>query len=267
MLRTILLSTAAALVAVPALAADLPSRTAAPAAPYVAPAAPIFTWTGFYLGVNAGYNWGNNDLTLFTAPAYAPYLPRQIKGDTGGFTGGVQAGYNWQINQFVLGVEGDWVWLDSGKNNGGTTVFAGGYPGAVSAATITSNGRIGADWLATLRGRIGYAMDRWMVYGTGGFAWGSVKSSSALSASYISTTTGLSTVDLWSGSNNDTRFGWAIGGGVEYAFTNNITTKIEYLYYDLGSKNYAVVGGTLPATSARAKIDGSIVRAGLNYKF
>lgn len=265
MLRKILLSTAFAAAALPALAADLPSRTAAPAAPYVPPV-PVFTWTGFYIGLNAGYNWGNSDLTLYSGPAYSGYIPGKIKTDNDGFTGGIQAGYNWQMNQFVLGVEGDWVWLDSGKTSTGTVAYAGGYPGAVGGASVTSTGKIGADWLATLRGRVGYAIDRWMIYGTGGFAWANVKSSSSLSASYVNGG-GLSTVDLWQGKNDDTRFGWTIGAGVEYAITNNFTTKLEYLYYDLGSKNYAVIGGTLPATSAKAKIDGSIVRAGLNYKF
>jgi outer membrane immunogenic protein len=265
MLKNILLSTAFAAAALPALAADLPSRTTAPA-PYVPPV-PVFTWTGFYIGLNAGYNWGNNDLTLYGNPIYAGYFPSGIKSDSDGFTGGIQAGYNWQMNQFVVGVEADWVWLDSGKTSSGTIAYPSGYPSAgVGGASVTSTGKIGSDWLATLRGRIGYAIDRWMIYGTGGLAWGNVNSSSTLSASYINTA-GVSTLDLWQGKNDDTRFGWTLGAGVEYAITNNITTKLEYLYYDLGSKNYAVVGGTLPAASTRAKMDGNIVRAGLNYKF
>jgi len=263
MLRKILLSTAFATATLPALAADLPSRTTAPAAPYQ-PAAPVFTWTGFYLGLNAGYNWGNNDLTLYASPAYAGYFPGKIKADSDGFTGGIQAGYNWQMNQFVIGVEGDWVWLDSGKSASGTATFADFPNGAgTSPAVVTSNGKIGTDWLATLRGRLGYAVDRWMVYGTAGFAWANVESSSALTATFTDGTT----AQFWQGKNDDTRFGWTIGAGVEYAITNNFTTKLEYLYYDLGSKNYAVIGGTLPAASARAKMDGNIVRAGLNYKF
>lgn len=268
MLKKILLSTAFVAVAVPALAADLPSRTTAPAAPYTPPA-PVFTWTGFYLGLNAGYNWGNNDLTLYANPIYGGYFPGSIKTDSDGFTGGIQAGYNWQMNQFVLGIEGDWVWLDSGKRATGTSTFTD-FPngfGGTTPATVTSTGKIGADWLATLRGRVGYAMDRWMVYGTGGLAWANVKSSSSLSATLVNAGGGLATVQLWEGKNDDTRFGWTIGAGVEYAITNNFTTKLEYLYYDLGSKNYAVIGGTLPAASARAKMDGNIVRAGLNYKF
>ena len=268
MLKKILLSTAFAAAALPALAADLPSRTTAPAAPAYAPAVPVFTWTGFYIGVNAGYNWSNNDLTLYSAPAYAGYIPGKIKADSDGFTGGIQAGYNWQMNQFVLGIEGDWVWLDSGKTNSATVAYPGGYPGGggTGGASVTSAGKLGTDWLATLRGRVGYAMDRWMIYGTGGLAWANVKSSSALSASYVDAG-GVSRVDLWEGKKDDTRFGWTIGAGVEYAITNNFTTKLEYLYYDLGTKNYAVIGGTLPAVSAKAKMDGSIVRAGLNYKF
>jgi outer membrane immunogenic protein len=265
MLKNILLSSAFAAAALPALAADLPSRTTAPA-PYVPPA-PVFTWTGFYIGLNAGYNWGNNDLTLYANPVYAAYFPTGVKTDSDGFTGGIQAGYNWQMNQFVLGVEGDWVWLDSGKTGSATIAYPSGYPGAgVGGASVTSTGKIGSDWLATLRARVGYAMDRWMIYGTGGLAWGNVSSSSSLSASYINAA-GVSTLDLWQGKNDDTRFGWTLGAGVEYAITNNFTTKLEYLYYDLGSKNYAVVGGTLPAAAARAKMDGNIIRAGLNYKF
>ena len=141
MLKKILLTTAFAAAALPALAADLPSRTTAPA-PYVPPVAPAFTWTGFYIGLNAGYNWGNTDLTLYSNPAYSAYLPGRIKTDSDGFTGGIQAGYNWQMNQFVLGIEGDRVWLDSGKNNTGTVAYGGGYPGAVSAASVTSTARL-----------------------------------------------------------------------------------------------------------------------------
>ena len=91
------------------------------------------------------------------------------------------------------------------------------------------------------------AFDRVFVYGTGGFAYGGVSGG-------------------FSNSSN-TRTGWTAGGGVEWLFIPNWSAKVEYLYYDLGSKNYSVIGGTLPAVSAKAKMDGSIVRAGLNYKF
>ncbi|HRE20671.1 MAG TPA: porin family protein [Rhabdaerophilum sp.] len=204
-----------ALLASAAVAADLPRKTA-PVAPAFR-AAPIFTWTGFYAGVNAGYGFGR--------PTGAG---SGIWENTNGFVGGGQIGYNHQFNQFVVGLEtdlqGSWM---SGKQSG------------VGAAGDKSR----IPYFGTVRARAGFAIDRFMPYVTGGFAYG-----------------GSHVVEAGVGKTNNVNYGWVVGGGVEYAFTNNITAKVEGLYVDLADKG--VIGGTRKYGN-----EFGVVRAGLNYKF
>src|SRR5215211_1928236 len=164
-----------------ASAADLPVR-AAPPAPIIA-AVPVFTWTGFYVGVNAGYGWNTNDDFIFNDVRYD-------LGDDGGFVGGAQAGYNYQIGSFVVGLEGDIQYADFG---GDDVVLSDG-----SVADFNNS-----DWFGTVRARAGVAFDRALIYATGGFAFA------------------------------DDATGWTVGGGLEYAFTNNLSAKIEGLYVNL----------------------------------
>ena len=236
-----------------AFAADLPGRRSAPA-PMPVVYAPVFTWTGFYVGANAGYRFGENRTTfLYSGASPAGLFPTRLKDDKGSFTGGAQAGYNHQIGSMVLGVEGDVNYLGSGKRQS----FVGSSGVLTSSVSTESK----TDWLGTARARAGFAFDRALVYGTGGLAFGNVKSSTAAS---------LNTGAAWAGSKSDTAVGYAVGAGVEYALTNNLTTKIEYLYYNLGDQKTALVGsGPVGAftVGSKAKVDGDIVRAGLNYKF
>ncbi|HXY89608.1 MAG TPA: outer membrane protein [Xanthobacteraceae bacterium] len=198
-------------------AADL--RHSPPQYPVKAPIAPVFDWTGFYAGINAGYGWGRSRYDFGLPGANALDV-------NGGLVGGT-VGYNYQIGQTVLGIEGDVDW----QNVKGSTACVAGVCQTKS------------DWLSTVRGRLGYAVDRFMPYVTGGAAFGDVKA----------TTPGL-------GSQSDTRTGWTVGGGTEYAFAPNWTVKAEYLYVDLGKFNCGVCG-------ANVKFNENIVRAGLNYKF
>lgn len=203
-----------ALIASAAVAADLPRRTA-PVAPAFT-AAPVFTWTGFYAGVNAGYGFGK--------PTGAG---SGIWDNTDGFVGGGQIGYNQQFNQFVLGIETDLQGTGmSGKQSG--------------AGVAGDKSRI--PYFGTVRARAGYAIDRFMPYVTGGFAYG-----------------GSHVVTAAVGKTDNVNYGWTIGGGVEYAFTNNITAKVEGLYVDLADKG--VAGGRKYGN------EFGVVRAGLNYKF
>ncbi|MFY7948785.1 MAG: outer membrane protein [Gemmatimonas sp.] len=199
-----------------ASAADLPSRKG----PVVAPVyAPVFTWTGFYVGVNAGYGFGNVNAGAFV-------LPRRVSiGNIDGFIGGGQVGYNYQMGQFVVGLEAD-------------------IQGADLKASNAFGDRIKTEYFGTVRGRVGFAFDRFMPYITGGWAYGNVKTSIAGIGSSDTSHTG----------------GYAVGAGVEYAFTNNLTAKVEYLYVDLGEKNFR-------ATGVKVGTDFSVIRAGLNYKF
>ena len=253
-----------------AMAADLPSRRVAPA-PYVA--VPVFTWTGFYVGVNAGYGFsdaGRNGLGTFiatpgslTAPlgGYTGVVTNGLtRGSNDGFVGGGQIGYNYQIGNFVLGIEADAQYADLNNTRGTSVVtLTPGVAGFVGA----QNGNFGGiDYFGTVRGRVGYAIDRLLVYGTGGFAYGEGTNLNNDGFGNFRTRGSL-------------RTGFAAGGGVEYAFTPNVTAKIEGLYVSLDRNRdngfIGTVGGAPVFTTgfgrARNSSDFGVVRAGLNYKF
>jgi outer membrane immunogenic protein len=289
MKRFFLGAIAAAAIAAPALAADPPARTYTKAPVIVATP---YSWTGFYAGVNAGYGWENTrtDYSYASTPAPAPpgfedvfgpggplnigggsavasalaqgFLPASLGNKQAGvFTAGGQAGYNAQFNQFVLGVETDLNWMNSAVK---TTGFVAPPNGII---TNVSSSSAGLRWLGTLRGRAGFAVDRALFYVTGGLAYGDARASSNAS-NFDGTNT-----DLYAGSVSGIRVGYAVGAGLEYAVTNNISLKGEYLYYNLGSASYSVAAANIFAagegifTTASQKFDGSIVRVGLNYKW
>jgi outer membrane immunogenic protein len=211
----ILAAAGAALLATSAIAADLPRRSQ-PSAP-VMQRMPVFTWTGLYAGVHAGYGFGQ-----VTGSA-----GRNFKDPTG-FLGGGQIGYNLQSGNVVYGLETDLSYAHiQGKNS------AIGVAG--SKDTL--------NYLGTVRGRVGYAFDRFLPYLTGGFAYG---------GSTI-TVPGV-------GKSSPVHYGWTLGGGIEYALTNNITAKLEGLYVDLADQK--VLGG-----AAKSGFETGIVRAGINAKF
>jgi outer membrane immunogenic protein len=213
-----LLAGVTALVAVPALAADLPEPVpVAPVEPIEQPSA--FDWTGFYVGATAAYGWGDYNVDSGGASATI---------DTDGFTGGAYLGYNYMVTpNWMVGGEAD---LMIGP---GESFTVGGT-------------RVKADdpWLSTIRGRVGYAFDSFMVYGTGGLAlgWGEAKINGE--------------------SDDNTHVGWTAGAGIEAALTDNITARAEYLYVDTSKETYS--GG---GASADADLDGSLVRLGVGYKF
>ncbi|MGY2052569.1 outer membrane protein [Methylobacterium sp. JK268] len=225
-----------------ALAADLPRRAAPPPA---LPVPPVFTWTGFYAGVNAGYGFGTGSRS-FTDPTFGAITTGNGRG---GFVGGGQVGYNYQVTPgsgLVLGAEADIQ---------GTT-FGRPRTGFVGTSTFYDVGP-SLDWFGTVRGRIGYGFGRFLVYGTGGFAYGG-GSLPTFASTYTGTLPGT------------TRTGWTAGAGLEYAITDQISARIEGLYVDLRSRR----GGTIYDATSNAYYgfgrDGSefgLVRAGLNYRF
>ena len=250
-MRRILLSAVMSLAALPAFAADLPSRVMPAPSPIMA--TPVYNWTGFYVGANAGYAWGSGDVSVLgNAPILSALslagLPNGASLDNDGFTMGVQAGYNYQINQFVLGAEADANWVDGSDSKG-----------ALGSTGLNFYSSSKVEWLSTIRARAGFAINNVLIYGTGGFAFGEAKSTVTVSGPF-----GFGS---YTGSESGTRTGWTLGAGVEYAFTRNITARVEYLYYNLGDKTYTSNGiGALQA-SAKAQFDGNIIRAGVNYKF
>jgi len=248
----------------PALAADLPARTKAAAAPIVSPA---YDWSGFYIGVHAGYTFGEDDSIVTTGQAAGNIAnvaggarPGLVRDDRDGFIGGGQIGYNWQVGpNWVFGLEADISYVDGDRDV--TVVTAPLAPG-VGSLSNTFSSRM--EYFGTVRGRIGYAWDRTLVYATGGLAYGEVENN----VSFLGTAGQLQ----FAGRNRDTETGYTVGGGVEHAFAPNWTVKAEYLFYDLGSNtvNVALVpggGGGGTGYNSRFENDGHIVRVGLNYKF
>jgi outer membrane immunogenic protein len=254
MVRRLLLSTAAAAAIIgSAAAADLPSRRPPPPVAYVPPV-PIFTWTGFYVGVNAGGAFRANNNNGFNNAVFfggaAPFATANTS-NSGRFIGGGQVGVNYQINQFVVGVEGDGQVLVGSNNNNNNFGFIGN-------GSTTS-------FLGTLRGRAGLAVDRFLVYGTGGVAFGG--SNNNWPNTIIGNIGGVPTFFTANNANN-MRVGYAAGAGVEYAFTPNWSVKVEYLFADLGrnSRTYLAPGG-LAGFTLRNREQDHVIRAGLNYRF
>ena len=264
MKKTLIAATLAAVAtAGAASAADLPRRAAPPMLP---PAIPVFTWTGAYFGINAGYISSDRNFvnTVAVAPVGAAaialgQIPTSRNLNTDGFTGGGQVGYNYQIGNFVLGIEADAAYTDMDRTVG----FAG-------TGGFTTLHRQTLDYLGTVRGRVGLAFDRVLVYGTGGFAYGDV--------SYRTSTFAPGGALVVGGSRSDFETGWVAGGGIEYAMPTDswlnffrssaVTVKAEGLYYDLGRRTIPVGSAALGTVLAsRYETNGFIARVGLNYKF
>ncbi len=185
-------------------AADIP-----PAYPQYAPPPPvlIYRWQGAYLGANLGYQWGS--------VSNNPTQPS-------GIAGGIQAGYNWQFGNFVLGGETD-INLSAAED--------------VFAPWKFSN-----PWFGTLRARAGFAANNFLIYGTGGLAYGAVEAQN------------------FGMTESSTRLGWTLGAGVEIGLTPQWSAKVEYLYISYSDANYSITGTS-------NGLDTSVVRFGVNYRF
>jgi outer membrane immunogenic protein len=234
-----------------AAAADMPVKM-----PVKAPiVVPPYNWTGLYVGLNAGYSWGKQDNSLQT-PGGAIIGGNSNSDKINGFIGGGQIGYNWQINQWVLGLEGDFQ--GSGQKGNGTFGIPGFDPCAPVAVCPVPASVVGytdkLDWFGTVRGRIGYAFDRWLPYLTGGWAFGH---------GTISGTSAGGIVGTFSGSN--TYSGWTVGAGLEWALTDYWSAKAEYLYIDFG--NGPTIALTPAVNFVSGKMTDNIVRLGVNYHF
>jgi outer membrane immunogenic protein len=203
-----------------AFAADVRHTAPPPARPAPPPAYVPYSWSGLYFGGHFGFNWSDEGAT-FIGGGLSGAL------DPNGVNAGGQIGANWQIGSWVLGVEGDLSWT----NGDGTANIAG--------TTVSAD----HNWYATLAGRLGFAWDRWMVYGKGGAAW--------MDADYSTA----------AGTAGSTRSGWMAGGGIEYGLSPNWSAKLEYNYLDLGTDNLVLP----PATSVDTKVQ--TLKAGINYRF
>ncbi|WP_371346809.1 outer membrane protein [Ancylobacter sp. IITR112] len=252
-IKSLLLGTVAgAALAAPAFAADLSYPVKAAPVAYV----PVFTWTGAYVGGNFGYGWGDgsapwNNYLLYYYSGFDSAVANGGSNPSGWF-GGVQVGYNYQLaNNVVLGAEADFN-FGSMTDQLNYTAFDAGVPTLQEFGSIDTK----IESFGTVRARVGYSMDRFLPYITGGLAWGNVK----VNESWTAYTDGAYS-GFGGASRSDTLWGWTLGGGVEYAITDNWTVKAEYLYIDLGDINWD--------SAANTKIDMSMqtLKAGVNYKF
>jgi outer membrane immunogenic protein len=217
--------------AAPVHAADLP-----PAPSYKAPVmAPMvgYNWTGFYVGANVGGGFANT-----TATSTALNIPfATINGKLNGVIGGGEVGYNYQYTNWVFGVEAD---------------FQGSSERA-SGAGVTES----FPWFGTVRGRIGFTpVDRWLVYATGGLAYGELKTSGAFPVGGVAVPFNA----------QSTKAGWTVGGGVEAALWGNWTGKVEYLYVDINNFNLNTAVMGIPVTT-NVRLHENIGRVGVNYRF
>lgn len=221
-------------------AADLPQRLPVKAAPV--PVHVGYNWTGFYYGVNVGYGFADQDTSLVSNATGATVASGSAS--LNDITTGGQIGYNWQLRNWVFGVEAD---IQGSWQNDDQTLAALG-------STVAFTTRL--QYYGSVRGRIGWAMDRFLPYITGGWAYGRGQIDGTA-------TTGIVTRNF---EGDDFLSGWVAGLGVETALWDNWTGRIEYLYYDLGD------GPDVRATATTLNVEGTsmqqnVVRLGLNYRF
>jgi outer membrane immunogenic protein len=234
-----------AISAVSASAADMAPAPVYSKAPVVV--APAYNWTGCYLGVEGGGNWGRTGSTAVTSPTAADVgLPMTNKYDLSGGLAGGTVGCNYQVSNVVFGVEGDISWT----NKSGTA-------GEIPPFTPTSSNYVKENWFDTARGRIGYAWDRVLLYGTAGGAFAGTNLT-------VCTVAGVCVSD------SQNRTGWVAGAGIEFGFLENWSVKLEYLHADFGTKNYInppVVAGGGTFNTRGVSLTDDVVRIGVNYRF
>jgi outer membrane immunogenic protein len=263
-----------------ALAADLAVKAPVYKAP--PPVVEMWSWSGFYIGLNGGYSWGRSrtDVAFFNSVLGIPIVPgpgsvtsADIKLNGGVFGG--QAGYNWQAGSFVAGIETDIQWsgqkgsfnfscaadpLRAGANN--SCVPATDIPRATGSTLSLEQKLL---WFGTLRGRLGgLVAPSVLLYVTGGLAYGEIKTDATLSG--FNANAALVSTAL---SNSVTKAGWTIGAGLEGRIAGNWTGKIEYLYMDLGTVSGTVFNtpAVMVGATYSSRITDNIIRVGVNYHF
>lgn len=275
-----------------ALAADLPVK----ARPVIDD--PVYNWTGFYVGGHVGGLWSrartDEVVGTFLTPLFPAFVivPPAVAIPTGfptapgtlpatdarstSFLGGGQAGFNWQVNHLVLGIEGDVSW----ERIRSTAVASATRPGfeafpVVAGQSVSAAFSFNADWAASVRGRLGYAADRWLIYATGGIAFTKVDVSVASTFTNPPPTllpSGTFTTTL---ANSFSRVGWTLGAGAEWAFASSWSLAAEYRHTDFGRitltnmVSIPQAGGfpDLAPSSTTARLTEDQVTLRLNYRF
>jgi outer membrane immunogenic protein len=233
-----------------AIAADMPLK-----APVMAPAA--YDWSGMYIGGVVGGGWETTDTTSGFGPVFAGGAPSLITTSSSGFIGGIEGGSNYQIGKLVIGWEADWLW--GGINGTSSTAF--GPVGAPATALIAIN----TPWTGTATSRVGIAHDRWLVYGKAGVAYEHTN--------FTGTASSAAFPGLLSSTGADTRTGWTVGTGVEWAVWDAWSIKAEYDYMDFGNRALQLNGtafappGVPVALSPLNEQRISEFKFGVNWKF
>jgi len=259
-----------AIMAGSAFAADIPLK-AAPA-PYL-----TYDWSGFYIGGVIGGQWSRVETSafdptfgLFGVPGGLLGAPGARTFDTNSFIGGVEGGDRYQFGKLVVGWEADVVWGD--RSGTVTTTCCNGFNGLVPANALVTTISANERWTATATSTVGIAHDRWLIYGKAGVAWTHndfTVNSTLLGAPFFSGTGG--------NADNNSRVGWTVGTGIEWAIWNNWSIKAEYDYLDFGTRAASINGSVgflnaagLPVTvPVNALVENDVrvnqFKAGLNW--
>ena len=261
-----------------ASAADLPVKA-------LPPVAPAHSWAGFYVGGNVGYSWGRaasdlnaDPVTVSIGAGLTPFnTPGFVGSDTltpKGVIGGGQIGYNWQTSpNWVFGLEADLQASGEKASHSFSNAFSFTTPlfnqalPVSGVATMDYAAKI--TWFGTLRGRVGYAWDRVMLYATGGLAYGGVNLAGTNTVS--GTVGGFPFLSVTGIGHSQVNAGWTVGAGIEGVLGNRWTWKAEYLYLDLGSMddpdiNLLSVSTSGGRVTTHTNYSDNIVRLGLNYR-
>jgi outer membrane immunogenic protein len=227
-------ATLLAIMAAPAAAADLPVK----ARPMMPAPAPVYNWTGFYIGVQGGYAWGNVGSSFATVGGVTGSQDFKTRG---GMAGG-HLGYNFQNGIWVFGVEGDGEWANIKGDDGG-------FGGVTDAYKVR--------WQASARGRLGVTpAENVLLYATGGAAFAGMD----YTLTAIPATAALT--------NSDTRVGWTVGAGVEWSFLQNWSARLEYRYSDFGSKSISFPAASgIAAQTVNSDYSQHAIRGGISYRF
>ncbi|MCW2079620.1 UNVERIFIED_ORG: outer membrane immunogenic protein [Bradyrhizobium japonicum] len=293
MIRTLLAAAATAMLLAPsAFAADLAVPHVYAKAPPMA-VDPGYNWSGFYAGINVGYGWGRSATTADFIDSRAGALLSSSAGtfDRNGVSGGGQIGYNWQREMVFVGFEAD---FQGSGQKGSIAALCAGAPAGLQDGVCTPGHRGDntfdpalpvafnltqkLDWFGTVRGRLGVAVTpRVLLYGTGGLAYGRISTSGSVSAinvgGFPGADGGTFTPVAASFGSSTMKVGWSAGAGVEGAFADNWSARLEYLYVDLGTVSGSLATPVIALSGAplvvgyRSHVTDNILRLGLNYRF
>jgi outer membrane immunogenic protein len=252
----------AGLIGTPVLAADMAVR-APPPAPEPAP---VYSWTGFYVGASLGVRWSDRDWTTTSGAdlGSASLIPSSIGLDSATGRGGGYLGYNWEIAQsWLVGLEGDIAWADKSKSNAGFPGLC--FPGTGTPCTSLDTITVKEGWDASIRGRVGFLVaPTWLVYATGGAAWQQVSIDASCNGSNVNNSyCGI----VITKSSSTVRSGWTVGAGVEVMLSSNWVARAEYRYADFGSIGFTFPPAPSTGFTSTVSLKTNTALLGFGYKF